>query len=177
MHFAWIAVFLMIAISVFQDLRMGKLKNWVSLAGFVLGFVINLFYIIQNRHPLFIEIVIYIGEVLIAFIISFFFYSLDVFGAGDAKLLISLCAILRLKSFLIIFILSTIIGGFFALLQMIRNKRIKQGLKNILFIFLNMQVDKKSMVRFPFTIPIGISVLINFFIEKNIIPIYKILGV
>jgi prepilin peptidase CpaA len=107
------------------DIRYRRIPNWLSLAGVLAGFAVNAF---SGRALLAAE-----GFGL-ALLIYFPLWLLHAMGAGDVKLMAAVGALVGWQAWLIIFFITSILGGIAALLLMLGKKRFRKTLWNIAYI-------------------------------------------
>jgi Flp pilus assembly protein protease CpaA len=120
--FLWALALIWIIFAIIQDLKTREIANWLnfSLAVFALGF--RFFYSLFNNDSFtfFYEGVI---GLIIFFLVGNLFYYGKIFAGGDAKLMISLGAILplsigiieNLKSFLNFLVIFLVLGAIYVL--------------------------------------------------------------
>lgn len=107
------------------DIRYRRIPNWLALAGLVAGFGANALY----------------GRALvaaegfgIAVLIYFPLWLLHAMGAGDVKLMAAVGAVVGWQAWIIIFILTGLIGGVVAIVLMVLKKRSRKTLWNMGYI-------------------------------------------
>lgn len=160
--FLFILALIWILFATIQDLRTREVSNWLnfSLIIFAIGF--RLFYSLFSSDWNFLfQGLIGLG---IFFVIGNVFYYCRIFAGGDAKLLISLGAILpvynnflsNLKVFVLFLILFLIVGAFYGLIYsfVLVGKNFKSFKKGF---FYSVKNNKKTILIFA-----GIAILFAF---------------
>lgn len=107
------------------DIRYRRIPNWLVLPGFLLGILLNGF--------------LYFGEGLwrsaagvgLALVIYFPLYLLRGMGAGDVKLMAALGAMVGWQNWIVIFIVSGILGGIFAVILTLAKGRFRKTMSNV----------------------------------------------
>jgi prepilin peptidase CpaA len=107
------------------DIRYRRIPNWLCLAGVIAGFAFNA---LNSRLLLAAE-----GFGL-ALLIYFPLWLLHAMGAGDVKLMAAVGALVGPLAWLVIFLLTSIIGGVVALLMILGKKRFRKTLWNVAYI-------------------------------------------
>lgn len=130
-----ILLLLIVVPAAVYDVRFRRIPNWIALTGLIAGFALNAF--LANRvtagliHSAF-------GFAL-AFGIYFVFYLMHAMGAGDAKLMAAIGAIVGPADWLGIFLLTGLIGGVFALVLLLSKGRLKKTLWNVAYLLNEMR--------------------------------------
>ena len=167
--FLWALALIWIIFTIVQDFKTREIANWLnfSLAAFALSF--RFFYSLFNNDGFnfFYQGVIGLG---IFFALGNLFYYSRVFAGGDAKLLISLGAVLpysseliyNLKDFVVFIFSFLIIGSLYVLIasSIISFKNFKKFKKEFLF---NLKKNKKYLI---FVNILGIIFSLMFFLEE-----------
>lgn len=107
-----LAVFLSIA--VVSDIKSGKIKNWLTISGAVIGVIINMLVGGMQQAS---SSLVGLG-VMAAF--GLLLFAIGVFGGGDAKLLMAVGSITGLNLVPSIIVLTAIAGGLLAVGYLIR---------------------------------------------------------
>lgn len=107
------------------DLRERRIPNWLSLGGLVLAFGLNL--VLHQLSGLWQSLV---GLVL-AFLIYFALYWLRAMGAGDVKMMAAVGAIVGPWNWMVIFLLSSLIGGLLAVVVVLWRRRFRRTVSNV----------------------------------------------
>jgi prepilin peptidase CpaA len=110
------------------DLRTRRIPNWLVLTGLLLGFLLNgfLFYgqgVLRAAGGMGLALLIYLPM-----------YMLRGMGGGDVKLMAALGAIAGWRLWLVIFIVSAILGGVMAVILTLAKGRLRRTLWNVGFI-------------------------------------------
>jgi prepilin peptidase CpaA len=111
-----------------SDLRSRRIPNWLVLAGLLLGIGLNTF--LYGTAGLWIAL----KGAGLALAIYFPLFALRAMGAGDAKLMVAVGAIVGPGNWLAIFFCSAILGGIIGLVFVLAKKRFSRTLSNIMFI-------------------------------------------
>ncbi len=114
------------------DLRFRRIPNWLSLTGLLAGFALNtfLFSWAGFRQS--------VGGMVIAFLVYIVLYMFRAMGAGDVKLMAAVGAFVGPGSWLIIFLITALLGGMAALILVISRKRLGRTFENVRYIFAEM---------------------------------------
>jgi prepilin peptidase CpaA len=165
-------VLLVITAAVF-DIRSRRIPNWLTLTGILLGFALNALL----AYPWPLDGLKHSGfGMLFAFAIYFVLYLIHAMGAGDVKLMAAVGAIMaNPANWFLLFIVTALIGGLFALTLLLAKGRLKKTIWNVAFLlnelgharapFLsNEELDVKSpkAVTLPhgFTIAVGCLIFV-----------------
>ncbi len=127
-----IEFFLVLAVLVatVTDLRSRRIPNWLTVSTLVLGFALNA--VIAYPSP--VEGVWLAAKgFALAFGLNLVMYMLHMTGAGDVKLLAAIGAMVGLSDFVLIFLLTALLGGVLAIALMFVKGRVKQTLWNVGF--------------------------------------------
>lgn len=121
-----IAVVLVAAV---YDMRFRRIPNWLSVTGVVLGLALNTFlYGLTGLKDSAISL-------LVGFGIYFVLYALRAMGAGDAKLMAAVGAIVgSWQNWMGIFMVTAILGGAAAVVFSLARGRLQKTLWNVRFI-------------------------------------------
>jgi prepilin peptidase CpaA len=111
-----------------SDLRSRRIPNWLVLAGLLSGIGLNGF--LYGTVGLWIAL----KGAGLALAIYFPLFALRAMGAGDAKLMAAVGAIVGPGNWLAIFFCSAVLGGIVGLVFVLARKRFRRTLENILFI-------------------------------------------
>jgi prepilin peptidase CpaA len=124
-----IALVLTAAIS---DLRTRRIPNWLSLTGVISGIALNTFLFEWTGLKQSLE------GMAIAFGIYFVLYLFRAMGAGDVKLMAAVGAFVGPSNWLMIFMMTALLGGVCAVCILVWNKRMRKTLDNVSFILFEM---------------------------------------
>lgn len=156
---------LILIISMVQDLKLKKVKNWLILIGLLLGLFSRVWLLGARGLGLF-----FLGT-SIPIALLFLLFLFRVMGAGDIKLLSVVGGFLGPSSVLQCIILTFLIGAIFALIKVIRKQNLVYRLQNLAKYLSKFMKTKKIEAYYtledgtdciiPFTVPIFLSVIIN----------------
>ena len=119
---------LVVAIAAIYDLRFRRIPNWLTYSGIVAGFGLNLLLSAFQGARISLE------GCGLAFGLYFVLYVLRAMGAGDVKLMAAVGAFMGPWNWIVIFIMSALIGGSVALLLLLARGKLMEKLKNAVFI-------------------------------------------
>ena len=108
------------------DLRYRRIPNWLVLVGLVLGFAVNLYWLgllsglAQSGKGMGLALLIY-----------FPLYMLRAMGAGDAKLMAAVGAIVGWQNWIMLFIITAVLGGVSALVVLLFAGRVRKTFWNV----------------------------------------------
>lgn len=114
------------------DIRFRRIPNWLVLPALVLGMALNGFLFERGG---FYNSVLGFG---LAFIVYLPLYMLRGMGAGDVKLMAAVGAIVGWGNWLIIFVITGLLGGVLAILLMLAKGRLRKTLWNVGYILSEM---------------------------------------
>jgi prepilin peptidase CpaA len=169
---AILLLLLVITAAVF-DIRTRRIPNWLTLTGIILGFALNA--ILQYPYPL--TGVKHSGfGLLFAFAIYFVLYLIHAMGAGDVKLMAAIGAIIaNPANWFLLFIVTALIGGLFALTLLLAKGRLRKTFGNVAFMLhelgharapymsreeLDVQSPKAVTLPHGFTIAVGCLIFV-----------------
>src|SRR5882762_9290208 len=107
------------------DLRYRRIPNWLVLVGLVLGFGLNTFLF---GLPGLERSVLGMG---LALLIYFPLYLLRAMGAGDAKLMAAIGSIVGPGNWIVLFMVTAILGGITALIVLLFAGRLRKTFWNV----------------------------------------------
>ena len=110
------------------DIRWRRIPNWLTLAGVIIGVGLNSFL---YEMPGFWLALKGIG---LALLIYFPLYAIRAMGAGDAKLMAAVGALVGPMNWLGIFLLSAVLGGVLGLALILTTGRSRQTFANVGFL-------------------------------------------
>jgi prepilin peptidase CpaA len=123
------------------DVRYRRIPNWLSLSGIVCGLALNAF-LYEGwpglRHSL--------TGLAVGFGVYFGLYALHAMGAGDAKLMAAVGAILGWQNWFGTFLVTAVVGGAMALILVAMRGRVKKTLWNVSFILSEMKSGRPAYV-------------------------------
>jgi prepilin peptidase CpaA len=115
-----------------SDLRSRRIPNWLSLSGVVAGIALNTFLF---ELPGFEKA---LAGMATAFGVYFLLYLVRAMGAGDVKLMAAVGAFVGPGNWLVIFLITALVGGIIALGFLAWRKRVRKTLENVSFIIAEM---------------------------------------
>ncbi|MDP4183258.1 MAG: A24 family peptidase [Bacillota bacterium] len=166
-------LFILVLLSVYWDIKVCKIKNFLTYPAIILGLLVNIcLYGIMGLKDS-------IEAILIPAIFLFAFFALQMLGAGDIKLFCAIGAIMGMKFELSCLLYSFLFGGVMAVLIIIKRgnalKRFRYLYDYIKMTFIMLKIekyqeykeDRSGLFRFSFAI-LGGSVIayLDMFIFK-----------
>lgn len=112
---------ILLSICSYTDTKHRKIYNWVTLPLIPIG-ILNTIFLYGYDEGL-----MECFWLIPAFILCFLLFKLNQIGAGDAKLILSIGALMGLEYTLIILLVSFIIGWFYAAYQFLKKRRENGG--------------------------------------------------
>jgi prepilin peptidase CpaA len=172
-----IALAALVIVAAVYDIRFRRIPNWLVVTGFCLGFALNVFFLRVDGFILAI-----LGAVL-AFAVYLPFFALRAMGAGDVKLMIAIGTFVGAKNWLILFLITAILGGILAVCLLLIRGGLIRAIKNVLFILGELvrlrppyQTNPALDVSHPraVTLPHGISIALGtlVFLGMEIVSTY-----
>lgn len=121
------------------DLRLRRIPNWLSLSGILTGITLKsfLFGFTGLKSSL--------SGMAAGFAIYFVLYLFRAMGAGDVKLMAAVGAFVGPGNWMVIFLITALLGGIIALSVLAWRKRMRKTFENVLFI-----VSEMMHFRAPF---------------------------
>jgi prepilin peptidase CpaA len=116
---------LIVVTAAVYDLRYRRIPNWLVLAGLVLGFGLNTFLFEMSGFTASAK------GMGLALLIYFPLYLLRAMGAGDAKLMAAVGAIVGWGNWLAVFVLTAVIGGVMGLVVLLFAGRMRKTFWNL----------------------------------------------
>lgn len=124
-----IVLILFLLISAYTDLKYRKVFNYTIVSLVILGIGLN--YIFFN----FAGLKSSFAGILSGFLFLFFFYLMGMVGAGDVKFLMAIGSLKGYEFTILGAIYGTIVGGIFALVLLVLQKKLFFTFKKILWMF------------------------------------------
>lgn len=115
----YLCVIYILSKGLYNDIKFGKIKNKDTLPFILIAIVINMF----EFGVLNIDFLYYLVNLIVIFAIVFLFYYLRFIGAGDAKLLWTIGALLGINLFLSVLVYSILLGAIFQLYLIVFSDR------------------------------------------------------
>ena len=161
----WLLVIGLALAAGWTDWRSRKIPNWLTVTGLVAGVALNSYAYGWEGAKSSLE-----GAGL-ALVLLLPVVILRGLGAGDWKLMGAVGAFLGPESFLVVLIVSVLVAGVMAIVQMIRARRVVRTLKNLVvlvhgFIIFglrpnpNVSLDDPESLKLPFGIAAAIGTLL-----------------
>lgn len=145
-----------------DDYKRYKINNKVILISIILGIILNFF---DNN------IFLSIKGIIIPFIFLYPLFIINIFPAGDIKILMFVGSILGYIDLFFIFVISIIISIIIVLVKYSKNNinfnHFFSYIKDCFFNKTIIKYNKESKIKFPFAVSMFLAVII-FFIFKNI---------
>ncbi len=123
---------ILVLIAGYYDIRWRRIPNWLTLPTLLVGLIVNLgLYGVPGLAKS--------GEgIALAMLINFPLYLLHARGAGDVKLLAAVGALTGWRDWLVIFVISSLVGGVLALALMVFKGRFRRTIWNTGYIVTEM---------------------------------------
>lgn len=162
-----VAMTVMVAVAVYTDVRVGKIYNWVTAPGVLLGLALNA---IGGGMDGVIESLLGVALGFGVFIFSTMFGR--ILGGGDIKLLIAIGAIQGHVFLLWTIVYMALIGGALAIIIALWRKDLVASLRRlfsglVLRLFAKVPIDvadTKPVARLPYAIPIALGSLVALYV-------------
>lgn len=116
---------LLVVAAAFLDLRSRRIPNWLTLTGVVVGLSINSY---QARWT---GLKSGLLGMLIALLVYGLLFALRAMGGGDVKLMAAVGAFTGPEAWLIIFIITAIVGGLIAVITLLTRGGLVRALANV----------------------------------------------
>jgi prepilin peptidase CpaA len=120
-----IALIVVVASAAFYDVRTRKIPNWLNLSGLVLGLGLNT--LLLHAHGIMVAL-LGLGLSLLIYIPL---YLIRGMGAGDVKLMAAVGSIAGPQNWLVIFVVTALLGGIAAFALVFCKRRIPETLANL----------------------------------------------
>jgi prepilin peptidase CpaA len=132
---------MLLAAAVF-DVLYRRIPNWLTVTGVVLGIAMNTLI-----GPPEAGLVFSLAGLAVAFGIYAALYALRAMGAGDAKLMAAIGALVGWERWFGIFFVTALIGGVMALMLVVVRGRLKRTLFNVSFILSEMKSGRPAYLK------------------------------
>jgi prepilin peptidase CpaA len=123
-----------VLVAAVYDVRYRRIPNWLTVSGVLLGLALNTF-LYQGWPGLRLSL----AGMAVGLGVYFVLYALRAMGAGDAKLMAAVGAIVGWRDWFGIFLITAIIGGLMALILVVTHGRVKKTMWNLSFIVSEMK--------------------------------------
>jgi prepilin peptidase CpaA len=120
-----LALMALVASAAFYDVRTRKIPNWLNLSGLVLGLGLNT--LLLHAHG----IVVALLGLGLSLLIYIPLYLVRGMGAGDVKLMAAVGSIAGPQNWLIIFLVTALLGGIAAFALVFCKRRLPETLANL----------------------------------------------
>lgn len=165
----------LVVVASIYDIRFRRIPNWLVVTGFFLGLALNLFFFRVDG------LIVSLLGALLAFAVYLPFFALRAMGAGDVKLMIAIGAFVGARNWLILFLMTAILGGILAICLLSIRGGLIRTFKNVLFILgelvrlrMPYQGDPALDIGHPraVTLPHGVSIALGtmVFLLLEILP-------
>lgn len=165
----YILLIILLSIALYDDIKRGKISNKITISALILGIILSLF------HSSFSDIGKIIKELLFMFVIVFILYVLRFIGAGDAKLLLAIAALLDAPFAIGVTVYAILIGAIITIFMKKDESivdSVKRFINNIKSFFLVKKIIKdENKKAVKFAIPVAIACCIEY-----VLPLFKILS-
>jgi prepilin peptidase CpaA len=127
-----IALGVLVLVAAAFDLRYRRIPNWLAAAGFLMGLVLNVWLGGASAVP-----TVLTGAAL-ALCVYLPLYALRAVGGGDLKLMAAVGAIAGPTLWLVLFVVTSLLGGAAALVLVIAKGRLGPAMSNIGAVFVEL---------------------------------------
>jgi prepilin peptidase CpaA len=124
----------LVLVAAFCDLRYRRIPNWLTISGVLAGIALNSF--IYRGWP---GLRLSLAGLAVGFAAYFFLYSLRAMGGGDVKLMTAIGALVGIRDWFGIFLITAIVGGVAGFAMVAMRGRLKKTLWNVGFILSEMK--------------------------------------
>jgi prepilin peptidase CpaA len=131
----------LIMVAAFHDLRYRRIPNWLTTGGVIAGIALNSF--MYRGWP---GLRLSLAGLAVGFGTYFFLYSLRAMGGGDVKLMAAIGALVGMRDWFGIFLVTAIVGGIAGLAMVAMRGRLKKTLWNVGFILSEMKCGRPAYV-------------------------------
>jgi prepilin peptidase CpaA len=136
-----ITLITLILIAAVYDVLYRRIPNWLTIAGVLAGIALNSF-IYRGWPGLRLSLV----GLAVGFAAYFILYSLRAMGGGDVKLMAAVGALVGVRDWFGIFLITAIVGGIAGLAMVAMRGRLKKTLWNVGFILSEMKHGRPAYV-------------------------------
>jgi prepilin peptidase CpaA len=131
----------LIVVAAVYDLLYRRIPNWLTIGGVLTGIVLNAF--LYRGWP---GLRLSLLGLAVGFASYFVLYSLRAMGAGDVKLMGAIGALVGVRDWFGIFLLTAIVGGIAGLAMVAARGRLKKTLWNVGFILSELRRGRPAYV-------------------------------
>jgi prepilin peptidase CpaA len=139
---AQILLMALVLVAAVYDVRSRRIPNWVSLGGAALGVALHVYL-----GPPDFGVWFALKGLALGFGVYFALYALRAMGAGDAKLMGAVGAIVGWRDWLGIFFLTALVGGVAAVVLAVARKRLGKTFWNLGFILSEMKSGRPAYLK------------------------------
>jgi prepilin peptidase CpaA len=136
------ALIVLILVAAVYDLRYRRIPNWLTISGVITGIAMNTF--LYRGWP---GLRLSLAGLAVSFAAYFLLYSLRAMGGGDVKLMAAIGALVGVRDWFGIFMITALIGGIAGLAMLSMRGRLKKTLWNVGFILSEMKHGRPAYVR------------------------------
>lgn len=144
-------LFVGVSISLFYDLKFREIPDWLTYPLILSGVVLNGYF--GGIGGIILSII----SGLFGFLLfGFFAFGKGFFGGGDVKLIAGVSTVLSIPLAFWAWVFISIYGGLFALAIVIYKRRLKETLKNLLYIFRRKELKESIVIPYAPAIWFGV---------------------
>jgi prepilin peptidase CpaA len=132
----------LILVAAVYDVLYRRIPNWLTVGGVIAGIALNSF--IYRGWPGF---GVSLAGLAVGFAAYFALYALRAMGAGDVKLMAAIGALVGVRDWFGIFLITAMVGGVAGLAMVAVRGRLKKTLWNMSFILSEMRHGRPAYVR------------------------------
>jgi prepilin peptidase CpaA len=119
----------LVSIAAGYDVRYGRIPNWLTAAGVILGLLLN-----TILDSVWNGLKFSLAGFILALSVYFILYVVRAMGGGDVKLMAAIGALMGWRNWIAIFLITALIGAVAALLLVALRGRLRKTLWNVAFI-------------------------------------------
>ncbi|MBI1747799.1 MAG: prepilin peptidase [Acidobacteria bacterium] len=172
----FILTLMTVTLAAVADIYKRRIPNWLTAPAFFAGMAIHFFQ--SGWAGIFDSLLGF----LIGFSIFFFLWLMGGKGAGDAKLIGAVGALLGYQQLLVAFVLIALVGGVMAALYIFKHNALYQAVSNIVQFPRHVKeqlssrqfgrasgpltLQSPTAIKFPYGVPIAIGTMLSFIVMK-----------